>query len=303
MRSKIRRSAGALAALPLLIAPLAFAAPAAAAPDTVTYDALGDSYAAGTGAADGYAFPDYLDGRKRIELEDFPAVSGASFATFASQLAVLNGDTDLVTLSLGGNDLPWVTSVAACLIFDDNACAGAMGAFVQGTAHPGFVPALGAAYTGVRTYAPNAHVVVTGYPHLFDPKFGDYTVNLDPATIQLLVPVLLELTDGNQNLVDAVIAQLQQNPVLHMSVAEQEMANAAVDALNAVIEQQAAAHGFQFVSLTWLFNNHGINARAPWINGIVLDPATFTSSLHPNAAGNRTIASELVGEIKTRDLR
>lgn len=165
-----------LAAAAALLLPLALlTAPASAAPPTYTYDAIGDSYAAGSGALDGAAYPDLLDGRIRMALEDFAAVPGATAGPSANslqtQLGVLDADTDLVTLTIGGNDIPWGTTVGICLVLPDSQCLGQIG-LVEAEIATVLPAILDAAYTEVADAAPSAHVVVTGYAHLFSPEFG-----------------------------------------------------------------------------------------------------------------------------------
>jgi len=90
-------------------------------------------------------------------------------------------------------------------------------------------------YTQVAAAAPNAHVVVTGYPRLFSPEYGAY---------------------------------------LGASVAEQQKLNGGADLLNATMARAAATHGFQFVDVTKRFLGHGVNASDAWILGL-LDPGAF----------------------------
>src|SRR5215218_1261586 len=78
---------------------------------TVQYVALGDSYAAGQGGGsylnsclespNGY--PYLLDHRRRIDLRDNVACTGATTTTVAS--TQLTKDTELVTLTVGAADL------------------------------------------------------------------------------------------------------------------------------------------------------------------------------------------------------
>lgn len=208
---------------------------AAAAPrEPVEYDALGDSYAAGWGVPpyDAFgrsesAYPVQIDGRMRIDLDDFVAVPGATTQTVILQLSALDASTDMVTLSIGGNDVDWGTAVGACLGGTDPQCAAAIG-YVNGlitTALPGLLDQV---YDQVEALAPAAHVVITGYPRLFSPEFGDYYA---------------------------------------ASTGEQEALNATADLLNTVIATAAAEHGFQFVDVTSRFVGHGANAPAAWILG------------------------------------
>lgn len=231
------------------IAGLAFAAPAllgataaAAAPrQPLEYDALGDSYASGYGVppytACGQSQAAYavqLDGRMKIALDDFAACAGATTLTLVSggQLDALDVDTDLVTVTIGGNDIKWGTAVGACLTRSDPECAASI-TYVRGlisTALPGL---LNGVYTQIAAAAPNAHVVVTGYPRIFSPEYGDY---------------------------------------LNASVAEQIAMNDGADLLNSVIADSAAGYGFQYVDVAQKFDGHGVNAPEPYING-PFDPA------------------------------
>lgn len=255
--------------------------PATAAPKTFTYDALGDSYAVGLGVDPGQAYPYVLDGRMRIALEDLAAVSGATAGdnettpgnVLAAQLGALDKDTDLVTISIGGNDIGWTDAITICLLLDDQSCAGAVaGSTTQITDD---LPALlDKAYTLVRAEAPNAHIVVTGYPRLFSPEYGDYIVPLTP--------------DFD----------------LEASVAEQQLMNDGADLLNTTIRGVAEAHGFQFVDVTQRFIGHGVNADEAWINGPLtpvgsLHPAAF----HPTVDGQHAYGVALRAAIKPPDLR
>src|SRR5690606_12647250 len=170
-----RTTLSAAAAAVGLALPVALIGSAVAAPPTVTYDAIGDSYAAGTGALSGEAYPQVLDGRMQIVLDDFAAVPGADTLDLMEQSAVLDDDTDLVTLTIGGNDIPWGATVVQCLGAPDTTCLTAIEG-VEGLIESTLPAKLDAAYEAVSAAAPNAHVVVAGYAHLFSPEFGDYTV-------------------------------------------------------------------------------------------------------------------------------
>ena len=219
-------------------------AAAAAPPDPIVYDALGDSYASGYGVPpytatcgrSDAAYPVQLDGRKHIALDDFVACAGATTLTVVSggQLEALNSQTDLVTISAGGNDTGWSTAVVACLLYDDQTCKRASDAVTARITAllPGLLDQL---YTQVAGAAPNADVVVTGYPRLFSPEYGAY---------------------------------------LGASVAEQQTLNEGADLLNATLARAAATHGFQFVDVTKRFLGHGVNAPDAWILGL-LDPGAF----------------------------
>jgi lysophospholipase L1-like esterase len=233
----------------------------------VVYDALGDSYGSGYGAPPYYdacgrslgAYAQQVDGRMRIDLDDFAACAGATTDTLETgQLWALDEETDLVTVSVGGNDIGWGTVVGACVLSTDAHCAGALGA-MTGAIQLLLPTLLHDTYSRIEAAAPDAHVVVTGYPRLFSPEFGDYH-NASPA--------------------------------------EQQLMNEGADRLNAVIEEVAAEHGFQFVDVTRRFDGHGVNAPEPWVLGLT-DPAAF----HPNPSGYEAYAAAVTSSVNPRDLR
>lgn len=244
MNNHSRTARCAVAAL-ALVAPLVLGVTtASAAPrQPVEYDALGDSYASGYGVPpyeacgrSQSAYAVQLDGRVKIDLDDFVACAGATTASLVAggQLNALDDDTDLVTISIGGNDIGWSTAVVACLGGTDAQCAGGLAA-TSGrvtTVLPGLLDSV---YSQVSARAPEAHVVVTGYPRLFSPEYGAF---------------------------------------LAASVPEQEALNDGADLLNGVIAEAAAEHGFQFVDVTKRFLGHGVNAPDAWVLG-PFDPGAF----------------------------
>jgi lysophospholipase L1-like esterase len=239
------RSALAVLASLAAVGPVALGVTtASAAPrGTVEYDALGDSYASGYGVppyeACGRSQASYavqIDGRMKIDLDDFVACAGATTATLVAggQLGALDENTDLVTLQVGGNDIGWSTAVTACLGGTDQQCADTL-ALIRGRITSQLPALLDSVYDRVAAAAPDAHVVVLGYPRLFSPEHGAY---------------------------------------LGASPAEQQELNEGADLLNATIARAAAEHGFQFVDVTKRFTGHGVNAPAPWILD-AFDPGSF----------------------------
>ena len=176
------------------------ALPAAGAASVVEYVALGDSYAAGWGAppadpedpcqrsAQGY--PTLLDdAQKRIELEVTAACKGAKAAdVINTQLSALNSDTRLVTLTVGGNDLNVADVAATCTT--PGVTAAQCITDIQNAVTPAKLQALDDAltdlYAKVAARAPDARIVVTGYPYLADPAPGSPIITaLNAATDQL----------------------------------------------------------------------------------------------------------------------
>lgn len=173
-----------------------------------------------------------VDGRKRIVLDDFVACGGAKAMDIPGHVTALDTDTDLVTVSVGGNDIYWIEAVATCILADEATCKGAVNrsraAVLQSL--PGL---LDTAYSSIDRAAPNARVLVTGYARLFSPEYGDYVT-----------------------------------PYGTVTAAEQQLMNDGAHLLNSVIAARAAAHGFTFVDVTKRFDGHGINAPEPWLLGL-----------------------------------
>ncbi|MDC7120423.1 SGNH/GDSL hydrolase family protein [Cellulomonas fimi] len=251
-----------LAVLTALVLVGSVATTASAGPrHRVVYDALGDSYASGYGvppyAACGRsqaAYPVQLDGRKRVRLDDFVACAGATTVSLVrgGQLTALEADTDLVTLSIGGNDVGWSTAVVACLGGTDAQCAGAT-ALVDARIRGELPALLDTVYAQVAAAAPDARVVVTGYPRLFSPEHGPY---------------------------------------LGASVDELTALNAAADTLAGVIAAAADRAGFRYVDVRKRFAGHGANAPDPWILG-PSDPAAFHPTADGYEAYTAAVTSAL----------
>jgi lysophospholipase L1-like esterase len=244
MRTFSRTLGSALVGLALLTTVGSGALASASPREPVVYDALGDSYASGYGVPpydspcgrSQSAYAVQLDGRMKIDLDDFVACAGATTTSLVSggQLQALDGATDLVTLTIGGNDIGWSSAVTACLGGSDAQCAGAL-AIATGKIADNLPALLDTVYTKVAASAPHAHVVVTGYPRLFSPEYGAF---------------------------------------LFASPAEQQAMNDGADLLNGVVARAAAAHGFQFVDVAKRFDGHGVNSPETWLRG-PFDPGPF----------------------------
>ena len=180
---KNRVTASIVAAIIALVAiPAGISGPVAAAPDSspvTKYVALGDSIAAGQGGG-GYTdaclrspagYPALLDAEPKLNLLRNAACTGASIADVTTtQLAEVNRGTTLVTVTVGANNVDLAGIYAACVSGQPpGACEAALvaaGAYLQS----GVLQAeLGALLMGISARAPNAEIVVTGYPIPFQP--------------------------------------------------------------------------------------------------------------------------------------
>jgi hypothetical protein len=301
------------------------------------YVALGDSYASGEGsfsylpgtsnstdkchrATDGYAeqLASYLN-----ESLDFWACSGATVPDFiypntegnseGPQLGHLSQQTQLVTLSVGGNDVGFVPLItdcvysgapysygsAGCQARDSTLAQQAIGFLTTGVPSgcqqlPGHnypsgnevmcgpVQSLSQLYEQIGTLAPNAHIVVVGYPHLF----GKFT--------------------GSQCKVGTA-AGIEK---FYVSKSDARWLDSEADSLNQTISNAVnAASGtgvdISFVNPTATFAGHGLcDTSTPWINGLLfkatlaLPPVTDkVESFHPNTDGQNALATLLEGSL------
>lgn len=251
MQTSHRRSMGRIAALAVLSTGLVsgmVGGPAAAAPKPqADYVALGDSYAAGFGAGSylnscgqsPFGLPSLLDETIQVELTADASCSGAKAADnpadavpdLPEQLADLQDSgaigeqTDLITVSAGGNDVNFGAVVAACATQPLATCQQVIDS-MEIRAQTTLAASLDALYGNLRSAAPNATIVVTGYPFLFTPDFGSEVL---------------------------------------LSTEAQRLFNDGTDGLNAVIEQNAEANGLEYVDVVQRFRFHGIGAPSPWI--------------------------------------
>ncbi|SEO75565.1 SGNH/GDSL hydrolase family protein [Trujillonella endophytica] len=188
-----------------------------------------------------------------------------------SQLDALGPRTRVVTLSVGGNDVGFTTIMAACVLQTLRlgiACATELAraetALRELTSpQPGGVSRLEAFYRDVLTRAPNARLLVTGYPLLF------------PTSADAAQPCF--------------VAPRYWATINDLTVRG-----------NALIRQTVERLGGTYVDLEPTFRGHGACVRAgetPWIWQVIGIPGdiwgTGNFSFHPTAAGQLAIAGAL----------
>jgi lysophospholipase L1-like esterase len=239
-RSFLRRSIAALVTLAATLGiTLAATPPATAAGES--YVALGDSYSSGVGTRsyidDGtecqrstLAYPSLIAVQRGYAL-DFRACSGATVADVTStQLGALNGGTSFVTLSVGGNDAGFADVLTECAMPGwASDCDGAIDsaqAYINNTL-PGSLDGL---YGSIGSLAPNAEVVVVGYPRVF---MGE-----------------------------------DCNAFTWFSPQEEARLNQTADLLNGLLGSVASSHGFGFANPTNAFIGHAVCDDPEWINGL-----------------------------------
>ncbi|MDQ2707524.1 MAG: SGNH/GDSL hydrolase family protein [Actinomycetota bacterium] len=269
MQRLVTMSLVTLTALLMVGAPAASAAiPTATAIRVITYAALGDSYSAGVGTRLDYpssgacrrsplAYPP-LAARNQHSALTFLACSGATTsAVQITQAPHIPSDTDLVTITVGGDDVGFTTVVENCSSrpADQAKCQAAISA--GETKIRTVLPArLDTTFTAIRMHAPRARLVVLGYPHLF---------GSGPCAAPGLPPA-----------------------------AKRSEIDAGTDMLDTVIAARARAAGAAYVDVRTLFQYHGAcqGLLQRWINPPTLPPS---DSYHPNIRGQDGYVGALLG--------
>ena len=261
----------------------------------MTYVALGDSYASGEGLSPSVAYPVLLGG---LGVERFTPLTQAARSgavtgdVLAAQVSSLRAETRTVTLTVGGNDAGFATVVAACLHSPDrrlqavldqgaqwraSAKAGAERriAFLGGPAaapQDRTVP-LVRVLSEVARRAPDAEILVTGYPRLL----GDRP------------------TPQGHRASDALPLFVAEADAAWMT-AQSEALDAAVAA--GVERAQATGVRARYVDVTAQFAGHALSDRhTPWVNGVVLASlgslVPDSSSFHLTAEGQAAYATAI----------
>ncbi|WP_035305957.1 SGNH/GDSL hydrolase family protein [Actinokineospora inagensis] len=217
---------------------LGLAAPASAA--TGKYVALGDSYSSGVGAGSygssgsckrsANAYPQLWANSHAPSGFTFVACSGAVTSDVLNgQVGSVTADTALVTISIGGNDAGFASVMTNCNIDSDADCV-SQNQNAQNFARTTLPGRLDNVYRAIRSKAPNARVVVLGYPHIY---------------------------------------QLNGSCVIGLSETKRAAINQSSDVLASVTAGRAAAAGFTFVDGRSAFSGHEICASgARWLNSV-----------------------------------
>jgi lysophospholipase L1-like esterase len=139
---------------------------------------LGDSYSSGVGTDNYYSdgtscdrspqgYPALWSAAHGTASFDLAACSGAKTSDVLSgQLGGLSASTNLVTITIGGNDAGFTTVMENCIIDSDSSCQSQVSSaetYIHNTL-PGLLDNV---YANIRSHAPNAQVVVLGYPRFY----------------------------------------------------------------------------------------------------------------------------------------
>jgi hypothetical protein len=232
---------------PLLAAAVSFAAALAvtlgAAPSAFAagdnYVALGDSYSSGVGSTSNYlnscdqsaaAYPYLYNQGASDSSFAFEACSGAKASDIeANQLSALNSGTTLVSLTDGGNDVGFSSVMETCVLEGDSSCLSAIST-AESQAQSDLPGILDTLYSDISNDAPNAKVVVLGYPEFYDLNNSGSCVGLDSA--------------------------------------KRTAINGAADQLDSVISAAVARHGFTFADVRSYFAGHELCDSSEWLHSL-----------------------------------
>ncbi|OLT46456.1 lipase [Saccharomonospora sp. CUA-673] len=213
----------------------------AGAAETTAYDsyvALGDSYSSGVGAGaygdsgnckrSANAFPQLYADEAGVGDFTFVACLGARTGDVVSQTDSLSADTDLVTVSVGGNDAGFTDVMISCTTSSDQGCINRVEeakSYADDTL-PGLLDDV---YAAISANSPNAEVYVLGYPRFYE-------------------------IGGSCN--------------AGLSDTKREAINSGADKLAEVTEARASAAGFTFVDVRPNFTGHEICSADWWLNSV-----------------------------------
>lgn len=217
---------------------------------------------------------DFADGNQFVAcsgavVDDFTDSNGSNTDEQA-QLDALDENTSLVTLSVGGNDLGFADVLRDCVLNGE----GGVG-FIDSCQEkhddritkrlPQLKQELIALYQKAKQQAPNARIIVVGYPPLFEENPEDDYGNL-------------------------------------LFAEDQEWMNERAGDLNDILESAATEAGVEFADPTDAFRGHGVGSDDPWFNDLdwggpgmmAVDPSSF----HPNAEGHAAFAELIQDQLE-----
>jgi lysophospholipase L1-like esterase len=284
-----RTLAVALAAAGVLSGTLAAASPTAAAASPLRYVAMGDSYSAASGVLppdltapvaclrSTRNYPHVIARETGAVLTDVTCgaaqtqhFAGAQYPGVAPQLYALRPDTQLVTMTIGGNDNnTFISAVIRCgaaglsTVGQGSPCKNRYGAEFTDDIRTKTYPAVVQALRAVRTKAPRARVAILGYPWLLPPRTGCFDK--------------MPIAAGDVTYVRSIQATL-----------------------NDAIRRAAAATGATYVDLGTVSEGHdacqAIGVR--WVEPVL--QGTNPVVVHPNALGEANMAARTMQVLRLR---
>jgi lysophospholipase L1-like esterase len=254
--SRVIFSAAVLTSLGGLVTAVT-AMPAAEAAAAVNYVALGDSYSSGLGAGSYISSSGSCDRSSNAYPERWAAAHApASFVSVAcagattsdvtgSQVSALSASTTLVSLTIGGNDAGFSSTMETCVLHSTSTCVSAVSR-AEGIINGPLLASLKNTLQVIRAHAPNAKLVLLGYPELYDLSKSSTCIGL--------------------------------------STTDRTALNGAADQLDTVMGNAATASNVTFADVRGQFAHHEIcDGGSSWLNSVNI--LSISSSYHPTAAG------------------
>ncbi|MFI6091780.1 SGNH/GDSL hydrolase family protein [Streptomyces sp. NPDC051218] len=285
----LRLAATTLAAAGTATLGLAAAPAQATGSDPLDYVALGDSFSAGSGvlpidptapllcARSTANYPHIVANRTSARLTDVTCggaqtkdFAGAQYPGVAPQLDAVDADTDLVTLTIGGNDNnTFIGAIVACGSAGvlsggkGSPCKDANGDKFTKAIDTSTYPALKNALRAVKAKAPNARIGVLGYPWIV------------PAQADRACFAKMPIATGDV----PYLRDLQAH-------------------LNKTMQRAASETGATFVDMAAASEGH--DACKPrgtrWIEPVLF--GTNFVPVHPNALGESRMADQAISVLK-----
>lgn len=271
------------------------------------------------------AYPLLLDAdnsqKKNLELTAFAACSGATTDTLLNggsgigswgedpQIDALSSSTDVVTLTIGGNDLGFADVLRSCIqgpnswaddgwgCASDTGITDAVGIRMDaleetpetavsppGSTQP--IHTIRSVIDSIASQAVNAKIRVAGYPHLFGSTWTDFTANVAaPGLAQCSIAVW--------------------GGTVSVSYTDTQWINAQVDELNSIINAAVTDAHNQGVDVEYVapsaFESHALcDSGASYLYSLFLegdlaDPSVLSKSFHPTANGTSAYKSAFAG--------
>ncbi len=232
------------------------ASPAADAAPVVNYVALGDSYASGVGAGDYIsasgscerstnAYPEqWADANHPTSFNSVACAGATTASVLSSQVSALSSGTTLVSITIGGNDVGFSSVMTTCVLSPTSSCLSAVSAAEKLVADA--LPAsLDTTLRTIRADAPDAKIVVVGYPYLYDLSRSSSCIGL--------------------------------------STADRTALNQGASELDSALATAAADNDDVYAGVQGKFAGHEICDSGSWLHSV--DIFSLGSSYHPTASG------------------
>jgi lysophospholipase L1-like esterase len=282
---------------------LATAGPAAAAPPQPPLPAGSDYVALGSSFASGPGIPTTIDPqcgrsdhnyahlvaqRLQLRLNDVSCQGATIEGTLASQLSAVTPDTDLVTVTIGGNDVNYLLT-----LFANSCIPGAAGTGVDDPEVPNFNPRV--------PQDPNALEAFICAQQMTPAQIQAALNGLQAELVQMVQAIRAKAPQARIVLVDySTILPENGKPCAALPLTREEIRFSLDVARQLQLATKHAAQqtGVELVELSKASRHHDVCSADPWVNGWDLAPTAFGSQYHPNAEGMQAAADLIAAQLR-----